>query len=90
MDKVTQQNAAMAEESTAASHALAQEANELTRLIGKFKVDDGASEGFLPEVRPASRGLRQGQAILRTMSSGSAAVAVKLEDALDQDGWEEF
>jgi methyl-accepting chemotaxis protein len=38
MDQVTQQNAAMVEQSTAASHALASEAAELERLIGRFQV----------------------------------------------------
>jgi methyl-accepting chemotaxis protein len=38
MDQVTQQNAAMVEESTAASHALAQESSELNRLVSQFKV----------------------------------------------------
>jgi methyl-accepting chemotaxis protein len=38
MDQVTQQNAAMVEQSTAASHALASEAVELERLIGRFQV----------------------------------------------------
>jgi methyl-accepting chemotaxis protein len=40
MDQVTQQNAAMVEESTAASHALAREAQGLARLIGRFKVGE--------------------------------------------------
>ena len=39
MDQVTQQNAAMVEQTTAASHSLAQEANALTDLVGQFKVD---------------------------------------------------
>lgn len=38
MDQVTQQNAAMVEQSTAASHALAREAEELMQLVGKFRV----------------------------------------------------
>jgi methyl-accepting chemotaxis protein len=37
MDQVTQQNAAMVEESTAASHGLSGEAQELARLVGEFK-----------------------------------------------------
>jgi len=37
MDKVTQQNAAMVEQATAASHSLTGEAEELTRLVGQFK-----------------------------------------------------
>lgn len=39
MDQATQQNAAMAEESTAASHALAHEAEGLRRLVGRFQID---------------------------------------------------
>jgi len=34
---VTQQNAAMVEQATAASHSLTGEAEELTRLVGQFK-----------------------------------------------------
>ena len=41
IDKTTQQNAAMAEESTAASHGLAREAVELAQLIGQFTVTEG-------------------------------------------------
>jgi methyl-accepting chemotaxis protein len=37
MDKVTQQNAAMVEETTAASHALSQEAEALAELVGAFR-----------------------------------------------------
>ncbi|WP_346767222.1 methyl-accepting chemotaxis protein [Enterovirga aerilata] len=36
MYQVTQQNAAMVEQSTAASHPLAQEAEELGRLLARF------------------------------------------------------
>jgi methyl-accepting chemotaxis protein len=38
MDQTTQQNAAMVEQSTAASHSLASEAEELARLIGQFSI----------------------------------------------------
>jgi aerotaxis receptor len=38
MDQVTQQNAAMVEESTAASHSLSQETTQLSSLIGQFQV----------------------------------------------------
>ena len=41
MDQMTQQNAAMVEQSTAASHALAQQAAELARLTGQFRVGGG-------------------------------------------------
>lgn len=55
MDQVTQQNAAMVEQSTAASHALANEAAELERLIGRFQI--GAEIHEIParvERRPAA------------------------------------
>jgi methyl-accepting chemotaxis protein len=38
MDQGTQQNAAMVEESTAASHSLAKEADALFQLIGRFEI----------------------------------------------------
>ena len=41
MDQGTQQNAAMVEETTAASHSLAREAEQLFNLLGQFNV--GAS-----------------------------------------------
>ena len=37
MDRVTQQNAAMVEQSTAAARSLAGEAHELTTIVGRFK-----------------------------------------------------
>ena len=38
MDHVTQQNAAMVEQSTAASHSLSQESEQLSSLIGQFRL----------------------------------------------------
>jgi methyl-accepting chemotaxis protein len=38
MDQATQQNAAMVEEQTAASHSLRQEMQELARLVGEFRL----------------------------------------------------
>ena len=39
MDQVTQQNAAMVEQTNAASHTLASDAENLSRLVGQFKVN---------------------------------------------------
>ena len=44
MDQVTQQNAAMVEQSTAASHGLAAEAVELANLTGKFETGQSKVE----------------------------------------------
>ena len=43
MDKVTQQNAAMVEETTAAARSLADEAGELTQLVRLFRTRDRSS-----------------------------------------------
>ena len=44
LDQVTQQNAAMVEESTAASHALHQEASSLAQLVARFQVPTSADD----------------------------------------------
>lgn len=103
MDKVTQQNAAMAEESTAASHNLAQETNELARLIGRFKLGEARASAVTRRQPGIGHGVRaanhetgsershaRGPTVLRTMSSGNAALAASLENAISEDGWEEF
>jgi methyl-accepting chemotaxis protein len=38
MDQVTQQNATMVEQSTAATHSLAQETAQLSDLLGRFQL----------------------------------------------------
>ncbi len=48
MDKATQQNAAMAEESTAAARSLASEADELAQLVERFKAAKGAGRTRSP------------------------------------------
>ncbi len=61
MDQATQQNAAMVEQSTAASHSLAGEAQALTELVGQFRTADSRSERnqtqhlAIPARRPATR-----------------------------------
>ncbi len=75
MDQVTQQNAAMVEESTAASHALANEAVELAKLIGQFRTHDGeVAQASAPPARA------------RAAQGGSRRLAVVGR----QDSWEEF
>ncbi len=61
MDQMTQQNAAMVEETSAASEALAHEGQELARLISRFKVgasadvrDQSAARRSVPITRPTS------------------------------------
>ncbi len=51
MDRVTQQNAAMVEETTAASHNLTGETRTLSQTLGRFKISHLASRGVLKLVR---------------------------------------
>ena len=48
MDQVTQQNAAMVEETSAATHKLSEEADGLAALVAHFRLADGARENAAP------------------------------------------
>jgi methyl-accepting chemotaxis protein len=53
MDQMTQQNAAMVEESTAASRALADEGRTLSRTMGRFTVADAEATPTITRLRAA-------------------------------------
>jgi methyl-accepting chemotaxis protein len=53
MDQVTQQNAAMVEQSTAASHSLAREAEALATLLRRFQIGDEVETQSAPSRQPA-------------------------------------
>ncbi len=89
MDGVTQQNAAMVEQATAAARSLAGEADELAREIGLFKLDGGANilgdAGMAPvktRKPQAKSGSAQRGPALRSV--GNAALAATADD------WSEF
>lgn len=94
MDQGTQQNAAMVEQSTAASHSLAKEAASLNQLLARFNLGDGTHRAMpaasAPKAasntsRPAASPARAlGRKIASAFGGGSAAAAVA------QDTWEEF
>ena len=89
MDQVTQQNAAMVEESTAASHSLLQEANELARLLGRFNITSSGEEAPAKSRQYAERAEPRSERVLRAVGSGRAAMVGALQARVD-DGWEEF
>jgi methyl-accepting chemotaxis protein len=55
MDQLTQQNAAMVEEATAASHSLSDEASTLERLISRFSLGTDAPAQPRRPVKPSSK-----------------------------------
>jgi methyl-accepting chemotaxis protein len=88
MDQVTQQNAAMVEESTAASHALSGEADELARSVGQFKVGDPFAASRGPAAPKAAFASQRTQTAMKTVGHGGAAR--KPEPAGEPESWEEF
>jgi methyl-accepting chemotaxis protein len=97
MDQVTQQNAAVVEQSTAATHALAVETEELSRLLAQFKVGQARTA---PPRESKALVTNSGHAETRRPSSvpkiahsvrSSAAVARKpTVQAVAEASWEEF
>ena len=84
MDQVTQQNAAMVEESTAASHSLSQEAEALAGSVSRFQIGDAPTTARAPAARPAVRHAPVPQ--MRTVGHGGAARQAHPA----AEGWEEF
>ena len=86
MDQGTQQNAAMVEQSTAASHSLASEAASLFQLLSKFKTDGSASHAAprMVSSRPAKASVSQRPAPTRQVAAFNGNAAVDTAD------WEEF
>ncbi|SES46987.1 PAS domain-containing methyl-accepting chemotaxis protein [Rhizobium sp. NFR03] len=88
MDQGTQQNAAMVEETSAASHGLAREAEELFQLLSRFKVRSGSATRPL---QPASSmtATRSSVAPVRQMTAKVAHVS-RGNAAVKSESWEEF
>ncbi len=55
MDRVTQQNAAMVEETSAAARSLADEASELASVVARFEVNGGGGDRSVVSLRTAPR-----------------------------------
>jgi methyl-accepting chemotaxis protein len=92
MDQVTQQNAAMVEQTTAASHSLAAESSDLVRLISHFNVGE-SGRSSAPVARPASRPAPRPSTQTHfafASSRGSAAVARRPAPVAQDENWEEF
>jgi methyl-accepting chemotaxis protein len=86
MDQVTQQNAAMVEQATAASHALSSESEALARLIGRFDLGGGAAQAA--PVHHRAHAPAQTAVAMRTTGRGGAAPKPAFE--AEEDAWDEF
>ena len=102
MDGVTQQNAAMVEQATAAARSLAVEADSLAREIARFRVNGHSGEGFAapapaprpqPQPQPVhqmqERAAAAGRRIVQTART-SAPSTGNAALAVNEDDWTEF
>jgi len=100
MDQITQQNAAMVEESAASSHALAQEAGKLNAYVARFqtgvevtafgstsKTQGAVTAARTPKRKPAPDASRT-QEPMRKVANGGFAFAPAAKSGADS--WEEF
>ncbi|BDA83630.1 methyl-accepting chemotaxis protein [Aureimonas sp. SA4125] len=87
MDKVTQQNAAMVEQATAAAQTLNDETETLAEMVATFRTHAGGSVGnrqaASPIRKPTTRLARPAVRQMRTVSSNSAPAPATTE-------WEDF
>ncbi|WFU07217.1 methyl-accepting chemotaxis protein (plasmid) [Rhizobium sp. CB3171] len=86
MDQTTQQNAAMVEESTAATNRLADEASNLAQLIARFRLDGSTSAPRVArhDSKPVASPARALTQKLAGAFGGRSAAAVATKE------WEEF
>jgi methyl-accepting chemotaxis protein len=88
LDQVTQQNAAMFEETTAASHALTREAETLARTMGRFRT--GEAQAAAPVDFASRRAATAHTPPRAAPATSEPAVAAAAAVAEDDDGWDEF
>jgi methyl-accepting chemotaxis protein len=88
MDQVTQQNAAMVEESTAASHSLAKEASELAELASKFETGEATAAAAPRSThKPAAPKRAPVKAVRSLPTQGATALKPVAEN---DDDWQNF
>ncbi|APE44118.1 hypothetical protein BOO69_12425 [Sulfitobacter alexandrii] len=87
LDHVTQQNAAMFEETTAASHALTAEADALAAAVGRFRIGRENAPPTAPRTASAPMPVTAPRAAVPVMQ-GNAALDMATDT--EADGWEEF
>jgi methyl-accepting chemotaxis protein len=90
MDQVTQQNAAMVEESTAASASLASEVARMREIIAEFRVGSPAGAPPVSRPQPVRAGERPVASPARRMLAKVAGAVGMGGSAQAAESWEEF
>ncbi|WP_300035306.1 methyl-accepting chemotaxis protein [uncultured Roseobacter sp.] len=90
LDHVTQQNAAMFEETTAASHALTQEAGALVQAVERFSLGQSTTRKHArPAKKPEPDHTAPTPARRKAVSAGTS-LAPATPDFSTDEGWEDF
>ena len=100
MDSMTQQNAALVEESAAAAQSLQDQASELSRVVSIFKLVEGeervAAPVFTPAPKAVVKPITAARAPVKKLPSKPAAAIAKPKKVVNgpssnaADEWEEF
>jgi methyl-accepting chemotaxis protein len=95
MDDVTQQNAALVEEASAAAQALTEQASNLTQLISRYRVGEAAADEAQAPARPAPAAAVERRAPTRPMTGKKRPVAVsaapaRANGAAAAEEWKDF
>lgn len=92
MDQVTQQNAAMVEQTTAASHSLTQETEHLSGLVRQFKTTERHDRGGRAEPKAVAAKRKPATTVpmLKTAPNNRASAAARKLQPSAEEGWEEF
>lgn len=101
MDEMTQQNAALVEESAAAARALEEQADDLARQITFFKIEHGQASAEIDAVlsraarpvadRPsAPAGVASKTAVAPTTAARARVAGTAARTQAEEEAWEEF
>lgn len=89
MDEVTQQNAALVEEASAAAESMEEEANNLAQSVSVFKLDRALSAPHMERVTPPSHPTEAPQTLAASLKKGRGPVPA-LPKNLQDGEWTEF
>jgi methyl-accepting chemotaxis protein len=89
MDQGTQQNAAMVEQTTAATHSLTGDVTALTQLLAQFRLDERGAPPVAPATPQALAKASPARALARKVATAFSSAAA-LASAPRGDAWQEF
>ena len=94
MDEMTQQNAALVEEAAAAARAMQEQAGELARQVGFFRLGDDAAAVAAPARKAAATASAEAEAVFAAVRSAgpvhSPVRAQRPAETADAGVWKEF